>query len=114
MLTFVIEHKGNGQIYRIGQDHEINCDPTSKIRDNDYVHVKVGSDDRYWDGLSCGLKGVREKDIRLENGKVELHCTLDLKNDNVRNYVKSIPLTIDYLYSTSASVPLLVKETIGE
>ena len=111
MLTFVIEHKGNGQIFKIGQDG-ISCNP-SKIRDRDHVHVTIGSEDNYWQSLNCGLKGIREKDIRLENGKVEVHCTLDLKEDSVRNYVKSIPIKIDYLYSISTSVPLVVKETIG-
>lgn len=111
MLTFVIEHKGNGQVFRLGSDG-ISCNP-SKIRDRDYVHVAIGSEDNYWESLSCGLKGVREKDVRLENGKVEVHCTLDLKGDSVRNYVKSIPIKIDYLYSISTSVPLIVKETIG-
>lgn len=113
MLTFVIEHKGNGQIYRLGQDNEINCDASNKIKDKNYVHIEVGSTDGYWRGLSCGLKEVREKDVRLENGKVEVHCTLDLKDDSVRNYVKSIPIKINYLYSISTSVPLVIKETIG-
>ncbi len=116
MLHFTIEHKGNGNIYKY-DGANIICDP-SKMTNYDNVLVKIGEPgSNFWDDLKCGSasasNGVLEKNIRLSDGKGFLDCTLELPG-NTRNYIKSVPLTIEYLYSTSASVPLIIKETIGD
>jgi len=118
MLHFTIEHKGNGNIYKYDNvNNLIECNP-NKMTNYDNVLVKIGEPGSdFWHNLKCGsasaLNGVLEKNIRLSNGKGFLDCTLELKSDT-RNYIKSVPLTIEYLYSTSTSVPLIIKETIGD
>ncbi|HOI18678.1 MAG TPA: hypothetical protein PLX15_02330 [Candidatus Woesearchaeota archaeon] len=116
MLHFVIEHKGNGNVYKLekGTNNEdnISCNP-ALMRTFDYINVTIGDTSGYWNDLKCG-SGGRTRQLKLNNGKATIDCTLTLNKDSVRNYVKNVPITIEYLYSTSTSVPLIVKETIGD
>ncbi len=121
LITFKIEHKSTGDFF--AQD---NCDPS--FSNKDVVKVYVGDpDDLFWDVLSCkNFKnsptgsyiaivptdpptGLKRNNVRLINGEALVQCEIKLTRNDFGNYIKDLPITLEYSYQDDVSIPLLIR-----
>lgn len=101
-FTFDIVHSGTGKFFKENSWCE------EEYGKENIVHIKISSG---IGKLSCtGLTGsASEGDVRVQNGKATVRCTLDVPKGERGDFEKGITITTDYKYRNTASKQITLK-----
>ena len=104
-LTFTVEHKGNGQIYK----PESNCGKENRRANQDKVWAEI---DTGLDGLECtGLRDGTATSgyLTLYGGDHVITCTQTV--DTNSDYEKPVEIKLIYEYNDNAETSILIKSS---
>ncbi len=102
-FSFVVEHKGNGQVYQKGE-----CSGRT-MENKVFVKVETGSE-----ALTCsGLRGgtTSEGFLDLRAGDAVVRCRQDVRGDIRGAFVKPVSIEATFNYKESVSTQINVKQS---
>ncbi|MDI3543824.1 MAG: hypothetical protein PWQ28_105 [Candidatus Woesearchaeota archaeon] len=112
-LSIEIKHVGNGGIYKLGED----CD-SSSFSSKGVVRVTVGDPVNWgWDSVNIECNGVPAGQSFatriISGGLVSVRCNIEVADSAAGDYVKVLPITVEYDYSDTTSTQLEVRSSSG-
>jgi hypothetical protein len=113
IITFTIKHAGNGEIFKSGE----GCD-SQDFSSQGIVNVKVGNkEDWGWNSINVDCNGNPVGEYftqRLRFGdESTVRCTVEVTDSMIGDYVRALPIELEYDYSSSVSTTLRVQSSSG-
>ncbi len=111
LITFTIKHAGNGEIFKSGE----GCDST-EYSSRAVVNVKVGNKEEWgWNKINIDCNGNTAGQPftqRLTYGdEATVRCKLDISDTYTGDYVRVLPIELEYDYRESVSTTLRITST---
>lgn len=112
-LVIEIKHVGNGEIYESGKD----CD-SKLFSSKGVVRVTVGDPVNWgWDSVNIECNGVpagQSFTTRIiSGGLVSVRCNIEVADSAAGDYVKVLPIKVEYDYSDTISTQLELRSSSG-